>query len=115
MTKNAAYPDHLDRNERKVIDRLIKDALAIGCTISVHDGEEFAIRSSDDYAAITAEVAATDETTLRVRDGDLHAAIFLVHGNLPSEVISDMTDTPWARSIIVGAEMVAAKLEEKGL
>lgn len=87
----------------------------MGCTISVSGGEGFTVKQSRDYAAITMEIAASDETTIRVRDGDLHAAILLVHGNLPSEVISDMADTPWTRSIVAGAERVATKLEERGL
>lgn len=114
-TMTANYPDHLDASERQVIDTLIRDVLAMGCTISVHDGEEWAVKGSVDYTKITSEIAATDETIIRVRQGDLHAAIFFVHGNAPSEVIADMTDTPWARSLVVGAERVAAKLEERGL
>lgn len=114
-TMTADYPDHLDANERQVIDTLIRDVLAMGCTVSVSDGEGWVVKQSKDYAAITSEIAASDETTIRVRQGDLHAAIFFVHGNAPSEVIADMTDTPWARSLVVGAELVAAKLEERGL
>lgn len=112
-----AYPDHLDRNELKVIDCLIRDALALGCTISVHDGEEWPVKKSRDYEHITSAVAATEHTKIRVRDDeqpDLWADFLFVHGNLPSEVLADMHDSPWARSIAVGMEACANKLEALG-
>lgn len=115
MNTEAAYPDHINAHERTVIDALIKDALSMGCTVSVCDGEEWPIKRSTDYKAITAEVAASDETTIRVRNDDSVATFNFVHGNLPSEVLCDMTDTPFARKIYARAEDVALDLERRGL
>ena len=67
-----AYPSHLDPVEREIIDRAIRDVLDSGHMISVHDGEEYPIRRSRDYAAITAEIAATCETTLVIESLDRH-------------------------------------------
>lgn len=116
----AKYPDHMDRNEAKVIDCLIRDALALGCAVSVFDGEEWSIKNSTDYPAITAQIAATDITTVRVTKkidpAQPQVATFMfVHGNAPSEVLADMTDTPFARSLIIGAEACANALEARGL
>ena len=112
--KTPSYPDHLNQHEMLVIDAIIRDALVAGCTVSVYDGEEWAIKRSADYSAITAQVAATDETTLRIRQDDIHGVINLIHGNLPSEVIADHTDTPWMRKILARANDVAVDLERRG-
>lgn len=89
----ASYTTHLDQTERRIIDAIIKEALAEGMTISVYDGDEWAVRKSTDYKQITAEIAATDETTLRIRssDGKKIGDILLIHGN-GEEVISDHSD-----------------------
>jgi hypothetical protein len=92
-----AYPEHylaphLD-TERAIVDRLIRAALGRGWTISVFDGEEWSLKRSTDYEAITAEVCATDETTLNFRDPVAPAQIgrvWLIHGN-GADVISDCT------------------------
>lgn len=114
-----AYPDELDTHESAVIDCLIRDVLAADCTVSVFDGEEWPVKRSTDYTEITAAIGTTDETIIRVRgmyEGAQAAASFaFVHGNLPSEVLADMTDTPFARSLVLGAEACADTLEARGL
>lgn len=113
---SPAYPDHLDVNEAKIIDCLIRDALALGCAISINDGEEWAVKASTHYPTICAHIGATDETLIRVRETgtDNRADFMLIHGNLPSEVLADMTDTPFARSIAHGADACARRLEKMG-
>lgn len=112
----AAYPDHLDRDEIRVIDALILDAIAAGYPVSVCDGEEWSVKRSYDYEEITGGVGHTDETTIRVSDeaNDRRADFILIHGNLASEVIADMTDTAFARQIAARAETVARALEAEG-
>lgn len=114
-----AYPAELDRNESSVIDCLIRDALAADCTVSVFDGEEWPVKKSTDYTEITAAIGTTDETNIRVRGmfewAEAVANFAFIHGNLPSEVLCDMTDTPFARSLILGAEACANALEARGL
>jgi hypothetical protein len=86
-----AYPKHMSATEARIITKLIRRALQQGWTISVYDGEEWALVKSTDFEAITAEIAATDETTLRFREyGISVGSVFLVHGN-EDEVISDMS------------------------
>ncbi|MDX0762392.1 hypothetical protein U8C32_08695 [Sinorhizobium medicae] len=88
-----AFPQHMDRTEQRIVGKLIRKALALGYLVSVYDGEEWALVKADDYKAITAEVAATDETTLRFRlaSGEKVGSVWLVHGN-EDDVISDCSD-----------------------
>lgn len=108
-----AYPDYMAPAERRIIDKLICDALDMGCTISVGDGCEYAVIRSTDYTAITREIAACDEMVLRIRQGDKHAAFFFVHGNEPYEVLNDHTDSAFARALWSGAEKVRAMVEQR--
>jgi len=108
----------MDQNEIKVIDRLIRDALKAGCTVAIHDGEEWSIRPIDksvDHDVIAAEIAATDETEIVFDLGGQRAIFLLVHGNSPSEVIANYTDTPFANGLMTGAQTVIDNLENRGL
>ncbi len=99
--------DHM-ADERAIVNRMIRAALAANLTVSVFDGEEWGLRASSNYAAITAEVAVTDQTTLRFRDASkkLLGSIYLVHGN-GDEVISDHTDNALMRALAGLAECLS--------
>lgn len=107
-----AYPAHYLKShlktERDIVDRLIRAALDRGYLISVHDGEEYtAVKRSADYEAITAEVAATDETIFVIRTAD-HVrlgSVTLIHGN-DADVISDYTDNAELAALILWVEML---------
>lgn len=108
----SAYPDGMIAGEKKIIDALVRDALAAGCTISVgHPLEGWDVKLSRDYAEITANIAVADETLLRIRQGEKHAAFFFVHGNEPYEVLNDHTDNAFAHALWAGAEKVRSKIE----
>lgn len=108
-----AYPEGMNPSERKIIDKLICDALDMGCTISVGDGGDWFVKLSTDYTEITREVAACDEMILRIRQGEKHAAFFFVHGNEPYEVLNDHTDNAFAYAVWSGAEKVREAIEEQ--
>lgn len=103
-----AFPTHIDPTERRIISKMVKDALAAGHSISVFDGEEWPIERATDYGKITAEIAATDETTLRffTREGGAIGGVLLVHGN-GAEVISDHTANPETEALLAGAGAIA--------
>lgn len=85
------FPDWVSATERSIINGVIKRVLAEGegFTISVYDGEEFALKHSRDPAAIRAECAATDETTFVIRDNTTKVGtILFIHGN-DEDVLSD--------------------------
>lgn len=95
-----AYPRHIRAAEQPIIDKIIRKALAADLYISVEDGVVWALRFSQDYEAITAEIAATDVTTLRFRrrveeDGKIQRPIvgdvIFIHGN-DEDVVHDYSD-----------------------
>lgn len=94
----AYYMENDDlANERAIVDRLIRGGLERGYLVSVSDGEEWALSKSSDYAAITAEVAATDTTILRFTDPaqadriNGRGSFLLIHGN-DLDVVADYSD-----------------------
>jgi len=100
------YPEHAKRGhlkiEAQIIDKIITSALRGGYSISVFDGEEFAIRRSTSRKAIEAECFATDETSLIFHKGeypDNKGWVWLIHGN-SYDVISDYSDNPEIEEIL---------------
>lgn len=85
-----------------VIARALVDAiLARGHAISVHDGECFAVKRSNDRAVILDALASTEADTLIVRDasGTKLGSFFLVYGNGPDELIADYTFNPFCEAM----------------
>ena len=78
-------------NYKPTIRRIVSRAIKAGYTVSVFDGEEFAIKRSTDIPAIVAACESTGEDTLVVRtaDGTKVGSIWLVYGNLPEELVAD--------------------------
>jgi hypothetical protein len=105
------------RIERAVIRKLVQDVLGAGAayTISVFDGEEWALKRSRDEAAIMDAIMATDMDELRVREGDrIVGRVSLVYGNDGHDVIADHTDNEEIRRLLVGAEALADKIAQEG-
>lgn len=97
----SCYPKGIDQTELNIIDAMIRAALVEGISLGVFDGEEWAVRNSTDYQEITGEIAATDATTLRLRDsgGAKIGDIILIYGN-GEDVIHDHTDNPITGRIV---------------
>lgn len=114
-----AYQEIEKRVEREisVARTIVGSALAMGYKVSVYDGEEWAIKQSSDRTAIMAEIATTDCNTLSFRDqeGKSVGSVFLVYGNLASEVMNDWTDTPTMEKILDNAIKQCDRYSEKGL
>lgn len=76
--------------------RLVRNAIAKGYLVSVHDGEEWACKRSTDLATIMDALGNTDEDTIQLRctDGTKVGSIYLVWGNAEdgSELVADYTD-----------------------
>jgi hypothetical protein len=79
--------------EMPIARRLIRNALAKGYSVSVYDGEEWALKRSTDRAAIIEALASTDCDTLRFRDnaGNVIGSMLLIWGN-DDDLISDYSD-----------------------
>jgi hypothetical protein len=78
--------------EKAVIRAFVKSALADGCEIAVHDGEDICLRRSTDQTKIMAAIMSTDEDKLYVyKDAKVIGWVFLVYGNDGWDVICDYT------------------------
>ena len=101
------YPTWLDPIERKIIDLLVKTALAEGFAIAVYGEGELDLPFSKDYDAITSDIAATDMTELILEPGKHW--VQLVHGN-GCDVISDYTTK--SEEVFAKATALAEELSE---
>lgn len=92
--------------ERAVLNRLIRAALAANYSVTVWDGEAYAIRRSTDFNAIVAECGQSDEgdlLTFRHADsGERVGSVLLVWGNGAEELIADYRDDQ-ATGLLVAA------------
>lgn len=110
----------LDRRiagEKAVVRAAVRNAIKLGHTVSVYDGEEWAVKRSISEKEVMAEIYATDMETLAFRklDGELVGKLYLVYGNSASEVMSDWSDCEGMEKILAPAIRRADKYAELGL
>jgi len=74
--------------ERRIVTALIDRALAEGYELSVHDGEEWHLWTTDRAKVIDA-IMNTDEDRLYLRKDGHTAWVYLVYGNSGWDVICD--------------------------
>lgn len=78
--------------ETRIAKAIVTAALAKGWKVSVHDGEEFALKQSTDKAAIYEAMNSTDSDTLRFRNaGGVVGSVMLIWGN-DEDLLSDHSD-----------------------
>jgi hypothetical protein len=84
------YADQVRDIEKKIVQRLIADALAQGFTLSVNDGEQTVLTRSTDADAIEAAMFSTGEDYLCfAKEGKYVGVVQLVYGNDGYDVIAD--------------------------
>lgn len=83
----------MNAQERKVISPIIHRCIATGYTVSVHNGEAWALKRSSRYLDIMAALGSTDEDNVLVRraDGTKVGWIDFIYGN-DDEVVADYSD-----------------------
>jgi hypothetical protein len=81
-----------DPVEADIAMKLVLAAIVRGYMISVHEGEDWAIKRSVNPGAILDAMGSTDEDQLLFRDAksDLIGSVWLIYGN-GEDVISDCT------------------------
>jgi hypothetical protein len=95
---------HTHQNiELPIARRLVRDALAKGYSVSVYDGEEWALKRSSKFTEIMGALASTDCDTLRFRNaaGEIVGSVWLIWGNL-DDLISDHTDNAAINDLVKG-------------
>jgi azurin len=72
-----------------------------GHTMSVHDGEAWSVRRSQDRDAILNAMGETELDDVRVRDEDTNIIGWfrLIYGNGPGELIADCSDNDYCGAI----------------
>lgn len=105
--------------ERAIVRMAVRSILLAapwGYTVSVWDGEEYALKRSRDLNAIMDEIGACDEEVLVVRRADGEEAgarvgsLFLVYGNDGWDVICDHTDSPLMHELLAEATRLSDEL-----
>lgn len=87
--------------ETMICNALVTKALAIGYTVSVYDGEEFALKRCADKATIIAALGSTDHDALHFRnaDGVKVGVVALIYGN-GRDLISDHSDNAAINALV---------------
>jgi predicted DNA-binding protein len=98
--------------ERQILEKLVDDALAVGCLVSVHDGEDQVVSKCQDRETILSATRSTDADSLafRTADGKIMGSVLLIYGN-GYDLISDCSDTASLRALLVGAEALAESFQ----
>jgi hypothetical protein len=102
-TTLTKFLPHSTATERRIANAIVSDALAAGFSISVHDGEEWALKDGKAHNTILAAMNSTESDTLRLRDADdnIVGSIYLVWGN-DEDLLSDNSDTPAMNAFLEG-------------
>lgn len=107
------YGNFVVAAEAQVAEKLVKDALAAGYSISVHEGEDWAIRSSTDKDAIMRSMCSTGEDRLYFHGSNGKSVgwvWFIWNNGSVEEVFTDYVANPIIERLVAGAEKLAAEL-----
>ena len=100
--------------ERRIIERLVTDAIAAGFSVSVDDGGETTVDRSRNLDEIMAAVMTTDEDHIFFHQEGRKTAFGwarLIYGNDGWDVIADHTDNEAMRTLVAGASALADQIE----
>lgn len=94
----ANLSNHDADTARALVDAILTNH---GHTVSVYDGEAWAIRRSANRSKILEAMANTEEDKIAVFDvnGDRIGIFWLVYGNGPGELIADHSDNAYCHAI----------------
>lgn len=97
--------------ERKIITKLMKEAINKGYTVSVYDGEEYAVEKSTDIELLKKEIMATDMDSIEIyaNNGSMFGTVLAVYGNDGYDVMADSTNTPEFNAFLKPIEEYADK------
>ena len=87
--------------ETPAYEKLVKLALSRGYSISVYDGETWAVKRSKDTQEILDAITSVEEAQLRIRAEDKHGwALVVPYGVAPDETIADYGECALMKSLM---------------
>lgn len=106
MTINAKLSDYLSEHDKREATKLVRECLRRGYCLSVFDGEEWAVKYSNDENAVCEALGSTSDDQLRVSEQGKQgetcryvASFWLVYDNGPRGLLDDYSDNEVANSI----------------
>ena len=97
--------------EKRIVSRLVSDAIKAGYTISVDNLNEVVIKQSKNKKAIMAEIMSVDEEHLVLHKDGRQGRGLLTYGNDGYDVICDYNTS--LETVIKGANDLADKIADK--
>lgn len=80
--------------EKRIAKMIVQNAINLGYTISIHDGEETVLRESNSVKSILSNMHATDVDLVSFfKEGNRIGSVTLVYGNDGYDVIADYSWT----------------------
>jgi hypothetical protein len=97
--------------ERKIITKLMKEAIKQGYSVSVFDGEEYAVEQSTDIELLKKEIMATDTDSIELyhANGTMFGSVLAVYGNDGYDVMADSSNSPAFNEFLKPIEEYADK------
>lgn len=100
--------------EMAIANKIVADALTRNYTVSVYDGEEWALKRSSDHQEIIKSLNSTGHDQLKFRNsyGEYIGVVALIWGNCGWDLISDYTVSDAMELVLLGANNLADELSE---
>lgn len=99
--------------EKRVVNRVIKDLLAAGYTLSVdYREDDLPVKDSTSFREVSQAMMACDEEWIIARKDGKSSWVFFVYGNDAWEVICDYTID--LEEVLKGAFDLGNKIERRG-
>jgi hypothetical protein len=101
--------------EKRIVRKIVQNAIAIGYTVSLNDGEAWTVKRSVKVTEVMEAVQTTDWDFLKFRyaegekKGEPVGTVHLVYGNDGYDVIADYTDNAEIEKILETAKAYTAK------
>lgn len=101
--------------EKNIAAKIVDGALALNYSVSVFDGEEYAVKRSSNRDEILNALNSTGTDNLRIWNSAGHCVgvVFLVWGNEGWALINDYTATPLMEAMLQGANELSDKYAEE--
>lgn len=121
LVLEAKQIDRRIQGEKSVIRAAVRNGIKLGYTVSVYDGEAWAVRNSSSVKEVTEAIQSTDEDSIKFNkmgaDGKRVSvgSVYAVYGNSAGEVIADHSVSVELETILAPAFRRQEKYAELGI